>query len=195
MIFKNIIRLFCNKKSLLFTNQKNEYRCYSIGDYTYGEPRIIKGRTHGCLYIGKYCSIAEEVELLLVNDHRTNWVSTYPFPVTEHKVDEFPAYPRRRGDIIIKNDVWIGRGAKIVAGATVGNGAVVGAHCLVTKDVPDYAIVVGNPQKIIKYRFNEDVVTKLLSIAWWNWDHSRVQENLHLICSDRVADFCNAFYS
>ena len=100
-------------------------------------------------------------------------MTTYPF--NQLFKDEFgwlKGHPATKGDIRIGNDVWIGEDAKILSGVTIGDGAVIGANSLVTKNVPPYAVVGGVPAKIIKYRFPENVISRLLQIKWWDWDYA-----------------------
>jgi tetrahydrodipicolinate N-succinyltransferase len=82
-----------------------------------------------------------------------------------------------KGDVSIGNDVWIGRNTIILSGTTIGDGAVIGAGSVITKDVPPYAIVVGNPGRIVKYRFEQMVIEKMLRIRWWDWDPSFIFMN------------------
>ena len=92
-------------------------------------------------------------------------------------------------DIHIKNDVWIGSDVTIKAGVTIGNGAIVGMCAVVAKDVPDYAIVVGNPGRVIKYRFDQNTIDLLLRVAWWNWDDDRIRSEIETLTSiDRFID-------
>ena len=88
-----------------------------------------------------------------------------------------------KGDIIIKNDVWFGYNSLVRNGVTIGNGAIIGANSFVVKDVPDYAIVAGNPAKIVKMRFDEKNIASLLEIAWWDWDIEKINAKLPAICS------------
>ena len=96
---------------------------------------------------------------------------------------------RRKGEILILNDVWIGHGATIMDGVTIGNGAVVAAQSVVTKDVPDYAIVAGNPARIVGYRFSEECCNKLSEIAWWNWSDQKILDNVQCMCGDNLDEF------
>jgi serine acetyltransferase len=103
-------------------------------------------------------------------------------------------HPNCKGDIIIQNDVWIGAKSTIMSGVKISNGALVGACSVVTKDVPPFAIVAGNPAKVVKYRFTEEQIEKLLSIAWWNWDEQKIKDNSMDMWSDNINEFINKFY-
>ena len=113
------------------------------------------------MVIGSYCSIAEGVKFLLGGEHQINSISTYPFKV---KVFGYKLEAGTKGSIIIKDDVWIGANAIICSGVTIGQGAIIAAGSVVTKDVEPYAIVGGNPAKVIKYRFDEEIRKKMLGI-------------------------------
>ena len=103
-------------------------------------------------------------------------------------------HPSCKGDITIENDVWIGANSTIMSGIKIGNGAIVAAGSTVTKDVPSYAIVAGNPAKVVKYRFTEEQIEKLLSIAWWDWDEQKIKDNAIDMWSDNIDGFINKFY-
>ena len=90
-------------------------------------------------------------------------------------------YHATKGDVTVGNDVWIGYGATILSGVTIGDGAVIGTHAVVTKDVPPYAIVAGNPGKIVKYRFSEEIINKFLEIKWWDWDYEQIYKTIPLL--------------
>lgn len=124
------------------------------------------------LQIGKYSSLAEDILFMIDINH--DYLSVSQGCVTELKDVASKMKIKRKGQILIENDVWIGHGATIMNGVTVHNGAVVVANSTVTKDVPPYAIVAGNPAKIVKYRFSEDIVEKLLKISWWNWSSETI---------------------
>jgi serine acetyltransferase len=98
-------------------------------------------------------------------------------------------HPTCKGDIIIENDVWIGAKSTIMSGVKVGNGAVVGSSSVVTKDVPSFAIVVGNPARVIKYRFTEDQISCLLKIAWWDWEEDRIKNTAMDLWSGDINKF------
>ena len=134
---------------------------------------------HERLSIGKFCSIACGAKFLFNSaNHALGSLSTYPFPIFFEEwgigVEEIPRAWDNKGDIVIGNDVWIGYEAVIMAGVTIGDGAIVGARAVVTKDVPPYAIVGGVPAKLIRKRFCESVITALLELQWWNWPEARI---------------------
>ena len=166
---------------------------FIIGDYTYGKPNVYDWNEGSRLIIGRYTSIADEVTILLGGNHHTDWISTYPFPALSEYWPEgssIQGHPWTKGDIVIGHDVWVGNGATIVSGVTVGDGAVIAARSVVTKDIPPYAIVGGNPAKIIKMRFPEEVVDTLREIQWWDWPELAIREHIPVLCSgdiDRIA--------
>jgi acetyltransferase-like isoleucine patch superfamily enzyme len=145
------------------------------------------------LTIGKYCSIGTNVILFLGGEHRIDWVSTYPFPVLWAEAKSIPGHPSTKGDVVIGNDVWIGFGVTILSGVRIADGAAIGAGSVVARDIPPYAIAAGNPAQIIRYRFDEEIVRRLLQIKWWNWPDEKVRENIHLICSDSIDTFIKKF--
>ena len=140
--------------------------------------------------IGKFCAIAEGVTVLLGGNHRTDWISTFPFSVLWPEVaGHIKGHPATRGDVVIGNDVWIGWGALILSGVKIGDGAVIGAHSVVSRDVPPYAIVCGNPAIIKKYRFDEESIQKLLAISWWNWPDEEIAEVVPMLLSQDIGAF------
>ena len=94
-----------------------------------------------------------------------------------------------KGDIVVGSDVWIGRGSTILSGVTIGDGAVVAAGSMVTKDVAPFSIVGGNPARLIRMRFDEHTVEKLLVLRWWDWDDAKIGRHLHLMLSNRIDEF------
>jgi acetyltransferase-like isoleucine patch superfamily enzyme len=177
-----------------FMADNPKYRDYEIGKWTYGSPKVRQGDHKSVLKIGKYCSFASGVQILLGGEHRTDWISTYPFNILLPEALHIDGHPNSKGDIIIGNDVWIGLNAIILSGVTVGNGAVIGAGAIVVKDVPPYSIAAGNPAKIIRYRFTEEQINHLEQIAWWNWPDEKVREAIPIILNDNVDRFIRKYY-
>lgn len=168
---------------------------YDIGDYTYGVPTIHSYDDKTRLIIGKFCSLAAGIQIVLGGNHHTEWLSTYAF---YQETDSFPEWhninnnSRHRGDVKIGNDVWIGRNALILSGAEIGDGAVIGAGAVVAGKIPPYSIAVGNPARVIKYRFTSSQCEKLLKIKWWDWDKNKINRLLSLICSSDIDQFISA---
>ena len=164
----------------------------SFGKHTYGHPLVWNDGSNANLYIGNFCSISQNVKILLGGNHRIDWVTTYPFGhVNTNIFNKFNGngHPSTKGNVIIGNDVWIGHSATIMSGVTIGDGAVVGAEAVVTKNVPPYAIVVGNPGRVVKKRFTDAVIEELLRIKWWDWDDAAIDEISPLLCSQNIDNF------
>lgn len=146
---------------------------------------------HDKLQIGKFCSIACGAKFLFNSaNHTLSSLSTYPFPLFFEewgleKKDVTNAWDNK-GDIVIGNDVWIGYEAVVLAGVTIGDGAIIGTRAVVTKDVPPYMIVGGVPVKLIKKRFSEDIISALLDIQWWNWSEERIVRNIDAIQNGNI---------
>ena len=155
-----------------------------VGEYTYFDNRIIFGlyKPEDQIQIGKFCSLAKDITIFGGGEHITSRATTYPFVLffTENRPENL-IDGRTKGPTIIGNDVWIGLEATVMSGVKIGNGAVIGAKALVAKDVPDYAIAVGNPAKVIRYRFQPKTVERLLSLSWWNWELPKILTNLDLL--------------
>ncbi len=166
-----------------------------IGDHTYGAP-ILRYWQQGYKFrCGKYCSIADRVQIFMGGYHRPDWVSMYPFPAFPHwgpDVARIRGFAVGRDDVVVGNDVWIGSHATIMSGVKIGHGAVIGAHAIVSKDVPPFAVVVGNPAQIVKYRFDDVSVRELLAIAWWDWPDEKVQQHIPQLLSGDVQGFIEA---
>lgn len=166
---------------------------YSIGTFSYGcpAPKVIADpfNPQSTLKIGRFCSIASDVTIILGNEHRPDWVTTYPFNRILDEFNELKGHPATKGNVTIGNDVWIGYHVLILSGVTIGDGAVVGAGSVVTKDIEPYAIVAGNPAKLIRKRFDEKTINMLLKIQWWNWSLQRIKENVPLMLSKNIEKF------
>ncbi|GAA0805707.1 CatB-related O-acetyltransferase [Faecalicatena orotica] len=146
---------------------------------------------HDHLVIGRFCSIACGAKFLFNSaNHRMSSLSTYPFPLffeewgldMKNVADSWD----NKGDIVIGNDVWIGYEAVILAGVTIGDGAVIGSRALVTKDVAPYTIVGGIPANPIRKRFSEGTIKTLLELKWWDWPKERITQNITAIQSGAI---------
>jgi len=175
-----------------------------IGEYTYyddpeGPDRFVeKCVLHHYpfigdkLIIGRFCSIAEGARFIMNGaNHVLSGFSTYPFNIFGHGWEEgFDVESWRReirGDTVIGNDVWIGMEAIIMPGVKIGDGAIVGGRAVVTRAVPAYAVVAGNPARVMKMRFDRATVRRLLEIAWWNWPADKITRNLDAIRGNDLA--------
>ena len=143
------------------------------------------------LKIGKFCSIACGAKFLFTSgNHSLQSLSTYTFPIfyEEWGLDakDIRSAWDNKGDIVIGNDVWIGYEAVILSGVTIGDGAIVGARAVVTKDVPPYTIVGGVPARSIRRRFDEETVKKLEALRWWDWDEERIKRSIPAIQSGDI---------
>lgn len=141
------------------------------------------------LIIGKFCMIASGVSFIMNGaNHLTEAITSYPFAIFGNgweRAMDGKAYPAK-GDLVIGNDVWIGYNASIMAGVKIGDGAIIAANAVVTRDVEPYAIVGGNPAREIKKRFSEDQIKDLLEIKWWDWDIEKITRNVQNLTSNNI---------
>ncbi len=138
------------------------------------------------LIIGKFCAIARGVEFIMNGaNHRMNSATTYPFNIMgggwEKSVPALSDLPFK-GDTVVGNDVWIGQHAVILSGVHIGDGAIIAANAVVTKDVPAYHIAGGNPARVLKKRFDDQRIMALLRIRWWDWPAEKIFDNLETLC-------------
>lgn len=165
------------------------YPHYEVGVGTYGIPEVTEFGDKATLRIGAYTSIAAGVKILLGGEHHTDWLTTYPFPKMIDEVADIPDSTTTRGDVVIGSDCWICTNALILSGVTIGHGAVVAAGAVVTRDVPPFAIVGGNPARQIRWRFEEDIREALLASAWWDWPVDEVKQVARTLCSTDMTAF------
>jgi virginiamycin A acetyltransferase len=167
----------------------------AVGAYTYGRPKVRFPESGARLRIGRYGSIADGVEILLGGNHRLDWVTTYPFPALAGlwpEAEGIPGSDVTRGDVIIGHDVWLGSQCMVLSGVSIGHGAVVAARAVVTRDVPPYAIVAGNPAKVVRDRFSESEIAALLAARWWDAPPETIRELLPLLMSGKIAELVSA---
>lgn len=192
----------------IFPNENIKSLCYIknvitrpnivVGEYTYyddpdGAENFEKHVTHHYdfngdkLIIGKFCAIARGVEFIMNGaNHRMCSVTTYPFNImgggwekSAPKMEDLPL----KGDTVVGNDIWFGQNVTVLPGVHIGDGAIIGANSVVTKDVPPYAIVGGNPAKLIRKRFDDETIEFLLDLKWWDWPAEKIFDNLEILCS------------
>ena len=184
MGIKNRFKLILHRKKWRringhnYTIAINEFTidCVKVGLKSYGGIKVINYNNKNSLYIGNYCSIAQNVTFILDGDHYLNHISTYPF---KSKIIDGSLEGVSKGNIIVDDDVWIGYNAIIMSGVHVGQGAVVAAGSVVTKDVPSYAIVAGIPAKVIKYRFDSVIINELLNIDYYQLTDNMIKEHIN----------------
>lgn len=168
---------------------QQRYPEYQIGAGSYGNLTVLEWGEGSTLSIGAYTAIASGVKVFLGGEHRTDWVTTFPFSVLWEAGKEIKGHPKSKGNVVIGNDVWIATEALIMSGVTIGDGAVIGARAVVTRDVPAYAIVVGNPSRIVRYRFDQQTIKRLLKIKWWEWETTRIENSMPALLSHDIESF------
>ncbi|SIQ83441.1 CatB-related O-acetyltransferase [Pseudomonas flexibilis] len=168
---------------------KNKYPKYDYGVGTYGLPKVSDFGEGTTLRIGSYCSIAAGVHIFLGGHHRTDWVSTYPFPAKLPEAAHIKDYGGSRGDVVIGHDVWLCSNCTILSGVNIGTGAVVAAEAVVTRNVEPYSIVAGNPAKVIGWRFDEETRKELLASEWWSWPYEEILRAVELLCDKDIGAF------
>lgn len=200
------LRIFINRYFFLYLAKKikdAEYQILrhdlvrrgllDIGKYTYGKVNVLNNLgSESKISIGNYCSIAANVTFITGGIHPVDWVSTYPFRIKFRMNKAYKdGMPTSKGPINIGHDVWISTGVTILSGVSIGNGAIIAANSLVTKDVPAYALVAGVPAKIIRYRFDKTTCANLEKIAWWFWPEDKVRKEVELLSSNNLVEFIN----
>lgn len=166
---------------------------YRIGKWSYGDLHIDAfGSPVAMFEMGAFCSVARGVQVLLAGEHRYDRVTSFPLFTVWKRHSHLHGHPTSKGDVSIGNDVWIGTEAIILSGVRIGDGAVIGARAVVTKDIPPYAIVAGSPARIVKMRFDKKTVNRLLKIRWWEWADERIDAAVPLLLSTDIEAFLRA---
>ena len=166
-----------------------------VGDYTYyDDPESVENFNNNVLYhfdfigdkliIGKFCQIAANVRFIMNGaNHATDGFSTFPFCAFGNEWKDVPLTPDYKGDTVIGHDVWIGYNAIVMPGVQIGNGAIIASGSVVTKDIEPYCIVGGNPAKLIRKRFNDETISKLIKLAWWDWPFDKITQYAQAIAT------------
>lgn len=187
-----------NIKSICFIKNVITRPNITVGEYTYyhdpdGAERFEEHVTYHYefygdkLIIGKFCQIARGIEFIMNGaNHKMSSLTGYPFSLMGNgwekvtpRIDELPY----KGDTVVGNDVWIGQDVTVMPGVKIGDGAIIAARSVVTKNVEPYAIVGGNPAKLIRKRFNENFIQYLLNLKWWDWQSEKIFENIEALTS------------
>lgn len=190
-MFERLLRIVRPKLlplSIRFPNHR-------FGRGTYDDDlKILEWGEGAKLQVGQFCSIAAGARIILGGNHRVDWVTTYPFSHFRERwptAAGIPGHPATRGDVIIGNDVWIGYGATILSGVSIGDGAVIGAHAVVSRDVPSYAVAVGNPAKVVRHRFDQPTIDRLLAVSWWDWPEQKIARFMPRLLDPDIEAFLN----
>ncbi|WP_211753193.1 CatB-related O-acetyltransferase [Nocardioides lianchengensis] len=168
----------------------------TVGRHTYPNPPPVAYYTGDTAHvrIGAFTSIAAGAELLAGGEHRADWVTTFPLRIRLDLPGKLQdGQPGSKGDIVVGNDVWIGRHARVMSGVTIGDGAVVAAGAVVTGDVAPYSVVGGVRAKHLKYRIEPDLIPAMLRIAWWEWPDDVIRERVDDLSSPDIAAFVEKY--
>jgi virginiamycin A acetyltransferase len=197
----NLLHPFPEHPRIMFVRNLPGLINVEIGEYTYyDDPAGPEAFARNILYhfafsgdvlrIGRFSAIATGVKFIMNGaNHRLDGLTTYPFPIFPQwrnlfeGENDFPS----RGDTVIGHDVWLGYESLLLPGITIGDGAVVGARAVVTKNVPPYTIVAGNPARIIRQRFSDQTIQRLLALAWWNWPIDKITRAIPLLSAGNEA--------
>jgi acetyltransferase-like isoleucine patch superfamily enzyme len=168
-----------------------------VGDYTYaadGAPDLIAYLPTDIIIIGKFCSLANGAIVFGGGEHNLSWATQYPMRIAFGMEGAgTDGHPTSKGPTIVGNDVYIGYNAIVLSGVKVGHGAIIGAGSVVTQNVPDYAIVGGNPARVIKMRMTDAQTADMLKIRWWDWPIEEIKKAIPYLCSDSIQGFIDRY--
>lgn len=199
--------LFFKKKKkysnyFLKDNLRNEIseNLAKVGKWSYGNPKIYRWNWKDKIYIGNFCSLGPEIKIIVGGNHRKDWVTTSPLPADTFNFNDnflnaqkIKNFNYSKGDLHIENDVWIGAFSIIFSGVRLGNGSVIAAGSVVTKDVEPYTIVGGNPAKFIKKRFTKKRINFLNSSKWWELDDKKIDLLSKYLLNENIDLFIKKF--
>lgn len=184
-----------NYQNLCFLKNISDNTHIIVGDFTYYDDRenpenFVKNILYHFdfigdkLIIGKFCAIASDVKFIMNGaNHNLNCFTTYPFGIFGNSWENrISVEGENKGDTVVGNDVWLGYNALILPGVKIGDGAIIAANAVITKDVEPYTIVGGNPAQVIRKRFSDDVIKLLLKLQWWNWPIDKITKNIPILC-------------
>ena len=164
-----------------------------IGRHTYGLNResFFVPHKNVPVRIGSFCSVGPGVLFICAAEHRVDTATTFPIQFVNGKIRNAPGTVGK-GPITVGHDVWIGARCIILGGVTIGNGAVVGAGSIVTRDIAPYAVAFGNPASVKRYRFAPDIIERLQSLKWWDWSDDLIRERIELLTATGIEHFLGA---
>ena len=188
-MFERLLRVV--RPTMLPLSARFPHHRFGRGTYD-NNLKILEWGEGAKLQVGQFCSIAAGVKIILGGNHRVDWVTTYPFSHFREAwpgAAGIPGHPATRGDVIIGNDVWIGFGATILSGVSIGDGAVIGAQAVVSRAVPPYGIAVGNPANVVRHRFDQQTIDRLLAVKWWDWTDQKIARFMPRLLGPDIAAF------
>jgi|TARA_B100001175_G_scaffold306124_1_gene303878 acetyltransferase-like isoleucine patch superfamily enzyme len=173
---KKVYRNYFLKDNL---KKEIELKLAIVGKWSYGNPRILRWDYSSKIKIGNFCSLGPDIDFYIGGNHRVDWISTSQLPASQfndvfEKAKTIKNFSISKGDIEIGHDVWIGGRTTILSGVKIGTGAVIAAGSVVVNDVDPYTITGGNPNRIIKKRFKDSTIQKLLETEWWNLSDDKI---------------------
>ncbi len=199
-MLKNFLKKYKKKKIyknyFLKDNLKEEIdlKLTKVGRWSYGNPKILRWDWNSKIIIGNFCSLGPDIHFYVGGNHRTDWITTSQLPASQFresfgKAKHIENYSTSKGDIEIGHDVWIGGRTTILSGVKIGTGAVIAAGSVVTNNVEPYSISGGNPNRLLKKRFDDDIIIKLLDSKWWDLTDAEINNLSEYLLSNKFEEF------